>query len=592
MPITGAIPLPESGANAFMSGASQTQNMINGMMNNKHNQGMLSIQQAAQARAQELLPHLIQQYKDTHGKVASEQHMQDMYDTITQHEMRKARPDLFGGQLRQQMPQAQQRQQENEPAVNQNERHQLSDEDRKILVKKANHPDTPPEQRQQIEKYLEANPPVIQNNEPAYRKLLIKAFNNQNTPPEEKKKIAEYLQSHPALSKEMVGESPNDMGDNTMPMAQDDNVEQMPQEDQQAQQAWQIPQDKMQGQNQPDQSQDEQTQSVSSNQPSQMYDNGIVSRGTAGAYTDMGDDASISPEKIVATGTKGNEWKDELAGIGKFPGIETKPDFKNGLIFRKYPSGKQTIQKMQLPAGMTPEDTARQKATGKATGELIGQLESATLSDMKSAETLDRIGNILTNPTWKDMRSNPLFEGKQLDYFFTKAGTPEQQRLAGDFLAYTGQVVADMAGQFKGQFRIGEQHLIESMKVNKNDTLATAKGKLEALMTMNKMRIKRATIEANLMRKGMNPLEAAQQANKQVNGALVTKMISQKLGIDMDIAAEKQDAKDQKSGDERVSRGESREEKPIVMYKGQQRYEFPAKHANHPKLKEYTLAPT
>jgi hypothetical protein len=329
-------------------------------------------------------------------------------------------------------------------------------------------------------------------------------------------------------------------------------------------------------------------------QPSNVYSN---QQTNAAPFGQPGEDYSVSQERVISPGVKGMEWRDNVAGLGKFPAVETKPDFKNGLIYRKYPSGKETVQKMQLPQGMSIEDRAREKQTGTETGKLIGELEKSVVTSDKLGDTYEKIGEILVNPVWKDMRTNPAFLGKQLDYFFTKAGTPQQQRLAGAFMGYTGQVVADMAGQFKGQFRVGEQHLIDSMKVNKSDTMQTAKGKLDSLMNIREMMVQRATIETRLMRKGVTPIDAKKQADNQVNAALVQKIIREKLKIPQDEMEEQaQQQKDEEKKQAKESGASDTNQVSelghIVMYKGQDRYEFPAKYLNSPKLKGYTYEPT
>lgn len=108
MPITGAIPLPESGADAFFSGATNTQNILSkilqGQQRNqelgetaKYHQGQLGIQQGhldiakkAEARAQQTLRYILQNYRDIHGKHASESEMNDIYNGLIKHAYQQA----------------------------------------------------------------------------------------------------------------------------------------------------------------------------------------------------------------------------------------------------------------------------------------------------------------------------------------------------------------------------------------------------------------------------------------------------------------------------------------------------------------------
>jgi hypothetical protein len=77
MPITGPIPLPNVGIDAFWQGANNTQNMINSIMKNKYDQSMLGVNQARQEYNKAILPYLIQQYQ-TNARKAKLQ--EDLYN--------------------------------------------------------------------------------------------------------------------------------------------------------------------------------------------------------------------------------------------------------------------------------------------------------------------------------------------------------------------------------------------------------------------------------------------------------------------------------------------------------------------------------
>jgi hypothetical protein len=121
MPITGPIPLPQSGADAFFNGATQTQNILSKILAGRQNQeklqqsglankqlndyrmgslaqtgraneqlntyrmGELAIRRKAEARANQLAPYVIQQYKDIHGGRVDENTIKHLKALVDQH---------------------------------------------------------------------------------------------------------------------------------------------------------------------------------------------------------------------------------------------------------------------------------------------------------------------------------------------------------------------------------------------------------------------------------------------------------------------------------------------------------------------------
>jgi hypothetical protein len=158
----------------------------------------------------------------------------------------------------------------------------------------------------------------------------------------------------------------------------------------------------------------------------------------------------------------------------------------------------------------------KQRATDRAKG--IEELGNIVAGGVELRGTLNQLENTLASPDFESIKQNPLLMGKDLLYYKTQ-GKPGQQKVVADLLAITGQIVADMAGKFKGQFRIGEQALIEGMKVDPKDPLNIAFGKFEAMKTLNEMAIERNQIAADLMEEqGLSKHKALLEADKRVNG--------------------------------------------------------------------------
>lgn len=576
MAVTTAIPLPESGADALVGGMSSSQNMINSIMNNKYNQGQLSVAQQAEARAQSLLPKMLQKYEDEHGRAASDNYVKDMYNTIVSHEYANARPDLFGGRQPQQQTQSSygepaptqvgQPNYGQQPRVINIESHSprtngrvtpstenpnpniLTDETRQRLISALRDPNIPMNEKQQISEYLVANPTQAQSRNviPAQNGMPSQVLSDEN-----RKKLEDFIVSGQA--------SPEDVAQIKQFLASQTPVSPgTPQGNQIAapgiQQPNQIP---GQQQGQPPVQQDDQKQGqpqltnqnpsgehpIQNINPYQQPQAGSTMppmNTGQGSYSDTKNPMGVTPETTITPAKAGDEWKDRLAGVGEFEKVKSKIDPKTGIIVREYPSGRMTMQKMSIPGVDSPESISMQKAYGKKTGELMGDMETSLVKAEHSGDTLDRLGSEFNNPTLKGIQTNPYFMGKQLKYIYEKVGDPAQKRLIGNILTDSGQVIADMAGNFKGQFRVGEQALIMSMKPNPEDTIDVAKGKLESLMMMREMFLKRGEIELDLMRKGMTPHEAAKMSGKQVNSSLMKKMIQDKLGITQDMLDEKE----------------------------------------------------
>lgn len=163
-------------------------------------------------------------------------------------------------------------------------------------------------------------------------------------------------------------------------------------------------------------------------------------------------------------------------------------------------------------AGLTERDTQLAKEDAKK----ISGLEKVVLDSEAKIDTFNDLNEILGSPEYEAIRQMPQ-AGNFENWVTGKFGTPEQQNLVGRANTLMGNIIKDSARDFAGQFRVGEQALLNGMKPNPGDSLDVMKGKAEALTYLTTMLSKRAEAEANFMRTyNMTPLEARHAASKAV----------------------------------------------------------------------------
>lgn len=144
----------------------------------------------------------------------------------------------------------------------------------------------------------------------------------------------------------------------------------------------------------------------------------------------------------------------------------------------------------------------RIKAFGRKLGEISGsqveKLDDQYESALTAKTNLDKLGSILSSPALREMRQLSVGGKYELGYFAAN-GTPEQKEIVGKLKSGIGNVVVDMAGNFKGAFRVGEQKLIDEVKVNDNDPIDVAIGKWQSAQLLNEVKLQRTRLAANLM---------------------------------------------------------------------------------------------
>ena len=172
-------------------------------------------------------------------------------------------------------------------------------------------------------------------------------------------------------------------------------------------------------------------------------------------------------------------------------------------------------------SGLSARDTALAKEDAKK----ISELEKQALIGYQKQETFNELNQDLGSPGFEAMRQHPELGRHELAWF-EKFGTKDQQEMIGRMRTHMGNIIKDSSRDFAGQFRVGEQALLNSMKPNESDSLSTMKGKAEALTYMNQLLTKRSELEAELMRtQGMSALQARIAANKEIDPKGIKKEI-------------------------------------------------------------------
>lgn len=202
--------------------------------------------------------------------------------------------------------------------------------------------------------------------------------------------------------------------------------------------------------------------------------------------------------------------------------------------------GNQNPMELTVTKGQRPntyaENTGAYKGivqegteTGKIRAKDIDHLNTTVFNAETHQATLDDISSILSSPEFEQIRQVPLLGHHELAYY-SKEGTPEQQQMVGRYFTDTGNVIKDSARDFAGQFRKGEQQLLNGMKPNASDTVDTARGKVESLSYFNKMLAERSRLTSKIMSEfHVNKLAAQEIADSQINGQKIRQDIHAKL---------------------------------------------------------------
>ncbi len=159
----------------------------------------------------------------------------------------------------------------------------------------------------------------------------------------------------------------------------------------------------------------------------------------------------------------------------------------------------------------------RDKQLSKEDAKVITGLDQVVLNNSSKMDTFNELNGILGSEEFAKMRQNPLAGNMEM-WLNGKIGSKEQQDMVGKAQTYMGHIIKDSARDFAGQFRVGEQALLNNMKPNPGDSLDVMKGKAEALTFLTTMMTKRAELEADYMRNGnLSPIQAKIAADKMLD---------------------------------------------------------------------------
>lgn len=491
-----SIPLPQTGMDSFMQGAAGTQNILSNILQGQQRTRQLNISQQAENRQQKELPFILQkyqdahneartmlplyaqQYKDIHGKALSDAEQQQLYNNFIKARMNAAMNPNQGAPA----PQPGMPAPNGAPSMN--------GQAGGMPQPGAPQPGMPQPNAQAP--MGQAAPPEFYAGVP--REQLQQSLASNKISPADAEQLSGFLNSS--------GQQPG--GDVAPPGMSQQPMQPMP-----MQPNMPAPQ--------PGQPQDQ-----SNMQPAPQADQGQGVSAQGGAPISNGHITVLDP------GDKTRYLEDSFAGLSignhEIPKVIPYYDTKNGLVMKTFPSGKVTVQ--AYTAGKTGDATnpALQKALASQDAKLVDTLDKATAAGYDTKSTLTELSKVVTQPEWDNMRQNPILGNHELGWY-ANYGAPQQKEMVANYQTNSGQIIADMAGKFKGQFRKGEQTLLESMKPAMSDTADVARGKVKALMLMNEMMIQRNSATSNFIRNGMSPPDAMSKADSQVKGDLIRKMI-------------------------------------------------------------------
>ncbi len=169
------------------------------------------------------------------------------------------------------------------------------------------------------------------------------------------------------------------------------------------------------------------------------------------------------------------------------------------------------------------EETGKNRATD------IKDFGDAYQGAIAKQDTFKEINRIISSPEFEKIRQLPFADKHEL-LWYKRYGTKSQQNMAGRLETLIGNVVRDSAQDFKGQFRKGEQQLIEGMKLNFSDTVDSARGKAETLTYLNNMLRQRTKLAHDYMRdQHLDKTDALEQADAQIDGDAVRQQVRDQL---------------------------------------------------------------
>jgi hypothetical protein len=170
------------------------------------------------------------------------------------------------------------------------------------------------------------------------------------------------------------------------------------------------------------------------------------------------------------------------------------------------------------------------KALGTARGKDIQELGEQIEAGYQLKAPFEDLTQIITSPTWQNMRNSiPFFQDKQLKVL-AKIGTPEQKKMIGTFIGASQEVVRQTINSFKGTRMKGELTIAQNMKVNEDDAVDVAIGKVKAARIYKDFGTQRASMASQLMiNRHMNKGQAIEMADKMLDGNAIRTKIDHEM---------------------------------------------------------------
>jgi len=189
------------------------------------------------------------------------------------------------------------------------------------------------------------------------------------------------------------------------------------------------------------------------------------------------------------------------------------------------------------PSRQFPENEGKYKGIvsegqelGKIRAENINDLDNQYQQAIQAEVPIKHLMDMSQSPTFMNMRNKiPFFQDKQLQAL-SKIGTPEEQKIIGDFTTTAQNAVANTVSAFKGRILDKEITMANNMKISPNDTWNVMLGKLASIETFNQMTKQRARIAAQLMQQEhINKGDALERADKQIDGMKIRQSVERQL---------------------------------------------------------------
>lgn len=234
--------------------------------------------------------------------------------------------------------------------------------------------------------------------------------------------------------------------------------------------------------------------------------------------------ADFSPQRQLVGGLANNTFAQNPQGIDlNDPAIS---------ILAKYnPALKQQIATaLANQEGINKGLIAEREGLGKYRADDIHEMDTQYEQLLQTTAPLDHLVDVIKDPNFMHLRDRiPFYQDKQLQ-LLSKTGTPEQQKLIGDFITSAGNTIATAIQSFKGSAIEKEFDLENEMNITPNDTWNTMVGKLESLETYKHLIMQRNRAAVKIMQEEhINKGDALEKADRMVHGDEIRKTIRKQL---------------------------------------------------------------